>query len=93
MINTFRWVKPGSTIYSDYWKAYLHLGEIGYKHGTVNHSHNFVNPQNPIIHTQSIEMAMGIENIKIGFTRKRKISGLISVCKIVATTSQILGPI
>ena len=55
MINNFRWIKPGSTIYSDCWKSYLHVGEIGYWHGTVNHSHNFVNPLNPAFHTQFIE--------------------------------------
>ena len=33
-----RRVSEGSTIYTDSFKAYLSLGEAGYRHETVNHS-------------------------------------------------------
>ena len=41
-----KWIKKGSIIHSDCWKAYNKLIEMGYKHVTVNHSKEFVNPQN-----------------------------------------------
>ena len=54
----FENVKPGSTILSDEWKAYNQLVNYGFKHGTVNHSLNFVNPQTGD-HTQNIENCWG----------------------------------
>ena len=49
-------ILPGSRIISDQWSAYNSLGrsEI-YDHATVNHSRNFVSPDDPQIHTQNIE--------------------------------------
>ena len=38
-----KWIKPGSIIHSDCWKAYSKLSKIGYTHVTVNHSKEFVN--------------------------------------------------
>ncbi|XP_074660563.1 uncharacterized protein LOC141913025 [Tubulanus polymorphus] len=38
-----RWIRPGSTIWSDMWQAYNQIGQLGYQHGTVNHN-NFVDP-------------------------------------------------
>ena len=38
-----RWIKPGSIIHSDCWKAYSKLSKLGYTHITVNHSKEFVN--------------------------------------------------
>ena len=35
------WIKPGSIIHSDCWKAYNKLSKIGYTHITVNHSKEF----------------------------------------------------
>ena len=40
---------------SDEWRAYSKLSDLGYKHLTINHSENFVDPFNPLIHTQNIE--------------------------------------
>ena len=34
----------GTTIFSDKWAAYRRLQEIGFNHGTVNHSQHFVDP-------------------------------------------------
>ena len=38
-----KWIKPGSIIHSDYWKAYSKLSKVVYTHVTVNHSKEFVN--------------------------------------------------
>ena len=38
-----KWIKPGSIIHSDCWKAYSRLGKMGYTHVTVNHSKEFKN--------------------------------------------------
>ena len=45
-----KWILPGSIIWSDCWKAYGKIPELpeGYKHGTVNHSTNFVNPESGV---------------------------------------------
>lgn len=48
-----RHILPGTTIYSDEWRAYSHLGELGYTHATVNHSEHFVSESG--VHTQNIE--------------------------------------
>jgi transposase-like protein len=52
IIETY--IKPGTTIMSDEWKAYDKLGEVGYNHLTVNHSLNFVDPLSGA-HTQRVE--------------------------------------
>ena len=49
-------VLNGSTIYSDSWSSYSKISEIGeFQHKTVNHSYNFVDPNEPRTHTQRIE--------------------------------------
>lgn len=39
-------IKPGTLILSDCWKAYSSLEREGYEHLTVNHSIQFLNPEN-----------------------------------------------
>jgi hypothetical protein len=39
-----RWVLPGTIIYSDEWSSYNDLTALGYTHGVVNHSIQFVDP-------------------------------------------------
>lgn len=61
-------IKKGTTIYSDCCGGYNsnELEKAGYKHLTVNHSKNFVDPQSGA-HTQSIERLWGSakwQNIK-----------------------------
>ena len=41
-----RWVKPGTKIHSDCWKAYSSLESLGYEHVMVNHSKEFYNKEN-----------------------------------------------
>lgn len=50
-----QYVKPGSIIVSDKWKAYCNLTEEGFIHWSVNHSVEFVSSDNSQIHTQNIE--------------------------------------
>jgi len=49
-----KYIRPGTTIMSDCWKAYNKLDELSFKHVTVNHSVNFVDPDTGA-HTQNIE--------------------------------------
>lgn len=52
-----RRIAPGTSIMSDSWKAYLTLSKEGYHHEMVNHSHNFLSPDDPRVNTQRIERA------------------------------------
>lgn len=47
-------IRPGTTVMSDCWKAYNCLEAEGYKHLTVNHQINFVDPDTAA-YTQNIE--------------------------------------
>ena len=40
-----KYVEKGSTIITDCWASYNSLDQLGYKHKTVNHSENFVDPE------------------------------------------------
>lgn len=48
-------VEVGTTIYTDMWRGYINLNNIGYFHAAVNHSENFVDPNDPNVHTQNVE--------------------------------------
>ena len=39
-----RWVLPGTTIYTDDWRAYQQLPDLEYTHSWVNHTHYFKDP-------------------------------------------------
>ena len=53
-----KWIKPGSTIHSDCWKAYSKLSQIGYTHVTVNHSKEFMN-----LEQQHIQMQLKVSGV------------------------------
>jgi len=48
-------VFPGTRIISDCWRAYDALASLGYSHSKVNHSVNFVDPEDPSVNTQRVE--------------------------------------
>ena len=49
-----KFIKPGTTIHSDCWKAYSKLEKLGYVHETVNHKEAYIDPDTGA-HTNSIE--------------------------------------
>ena len=60
------YIAPQSIIHSDCWPAYNEIKSLpeGYKHFTVNHSKNFVDPKTGS-HTQTIErMWRGLKRVK-----------------------------
>ncbi|KFD66208.1 hypothetical protein M514_21495 [Trichuris suis] len=48
-----QYIRPGTTVISDYWGGYRRLSREDYTHLRVNHSINFVHPDDPEVHTQS----------------------------------------
>ena len=48
-------VIPGTTIYSDGWRAYRKLPSIGYPHRWIDHSKHYVDPTDRSLHTNMIE--------------------------------------
>ena len=48
-------VRPSTSVITDCWGGYVNLGRAGFSHDTVNHSENFVNPNNISVHTQTVE--------------------------------------
>ncbi|KAF7689115.1 hypothetical protein CDIK_2865 [Cucumispora dikerogammari] len=49
-------VEKNTTIVTDGWKGYENLKKQGFAHHTICHKTNFVNLENPNIHTQNIEV-------------------------------------
>ena len=62
-------VRIGTEIHSDEWRAYNQLSSLGYVHKTVNHTENFINPENGA-NTQRIESMWG--HLKTQFMRNHK---------------------
>lgn len=68
-----KYIKPGSTIITDEYKSYKILGKTGFVHKAVNHSENFVDPNDPEIHTQTAENIWSITK-PAAVAQHRKIS-------------------
>jgi len=49
-----QYIRPGSTIISDQWRAYLGIQAAGFPHETVIHSRNFVDPDT-LAHTKTVK--------------------------------------
>lgn len=47
-------MEQGSIIYTDCWRGYINISNLGFLHYTVNHTENFINPVN-FCNTQMIE--------------------------------------
>jgi len=48
----------GTWVWSDEWAAYRCLNASGFEHDTVNHQHNFLNPESGV-NTQTVECLWG----------------------------------
>ena len=64
-------IHPGTKIISDCWRAYNCLSERGYEHLTVNHSINFVDPNN-LAHTNNVERLWREAKSKVPLYGRRK---------------------
>lgn len=72
-------VNPGTKIMSDMWRDYHNISAHGFSHSMVNHSENFLSPDDEDVHTQTIERAWrGLkENISKGSRYSARFSYLI----------------
>ena len=52
-----QYIRPGSVVYSDEWRAYSQLQSHTYSHPTVNHSRNFVDP---VTGSHSVQRECGV---------------------------------
>jgi hypothetical protein len=59
------WIEQGTTVISDCWGAYRDIGSQGYKHRTVNHSINFVDPLTGA-HTNTIQSTLHRVKVFLG---------------------------
>ena len=50
-----QYIRAGSVVMSDGWAAYRTLKDEGYSHKVINHSEEFVDPDDRSVHTQTIE--------------------------------------
>uniref|UniRef100_A0A914E676 Transposase n=1 Tax=Acrobeloides nanus TaxID=290746 RepID=A0A914E676_9BILA len=50
-------IEEGSIIFSDCWKGYRteELEEAGFEHFKVNHKYSILDPDDPNVHTQTVE--------------------------------------
>uniref|UniRef100_A0A182JHF1 ISXO2-like transposase domain-containing protein n=1 Tax=Anopheles atroparvus TaxID=41427 RepID=A0A182JHF1_ANOAO len=55
MAIAIRHVEPGTLIITDCWRGYNGLRDSPFRHATVNHSRNFVDPNDRSINTQRVE--------------------------------------
>ena len=54
------YVKQGTMLHTDGWRAYRRLPELGYLHRWVDHSKHYVSPQDRKLHTNGIEGLWGV---------------------------------
>ncbi|KAJ8976845.1 hypothetical protein NQ317_012969 [Molorchus minor] len=85
-------IKPGTTIFSDCWKAYECLSEKNYQHLTVNYSVNFIDPETGT-HTQNIERVWAeVRKLVPRYGRHKKhYEGYLAECLFVMRHSDHRG--
>lgn len=66
-----RFVKPGTTIYTDGWRSYGCLQREGFIHQSVNHTYNFVDPEDGT-HSNDVERMWGTIKAYIPEGRRQK---------------------
>lgn len=66
-----QWIEPGTTIISDFWKAYDCLNLAGFKHLKVNHSLHFKDPETGA-HTNAIESSWRAAKASMSPSGRRK---------------------
>ena len=72
LLTLFTRIRPGSIVYSDLWRGYIHLSEnLNISHHTVNHSLYFVDPQTGV-HTNTIEGTWSALKKSIPFSRRTR---------------------
>jgi len=49
-----KFIRPGSIIFSDSWRSYNRIQQLGYQHNQVNHKYKFVDPSTGV-HTQNVD--------------------------------------
>ncbi|KAF7685571.1 hypothetical protein CDIK_3680 [Cucumispora dikerogammari] len=54
-----RHVRLESTVITDEWRGYSGIDKVFSRHLKINHSKYFVDPFNPLMHTQEIESLWG----------------------------------
>ena len=68
-----KYIRLSSIMMSDCWATYSSLSQLGFTHRQINHSNNFVDPEDATIHTQYVERLW--RSIK----KSRKRSGMRSL--------------
>ncbi|KAI5152730.1 hypothetical protein ENBRE01_2961 [Enteropsectra breve] len=72
-------VETTSHIMTDCWRGYNQLGYFGYTHDRINHKLHFVDPENPLIHTQTIERLW--KTFKERFVNSNNFNFLVKMAK------------
>lgn len=92
-----KYIVPGTATMTDGWAGYNSVTDLpeGYEHYAVNHSKNFVDPEDPDIHTQNIEsMHQKFKHRhkkEYGTARLKLVSYMKSSCGVVCSVATIVS--
>lgn len=85
---------PGTRLINDYWRGYNTIDRFSYLHDCINHSLHFVDPVDPIIHTNTTErfwrsLREGLPcNLTASLLKQKFKSFLVSYNYVVKNVSQ-----